>query len=114
MVEPEASDERVDQFIVYAGYGEVMHRVQIFELLLWQFLIRGIKRGSSFAQAMDKITRWDKTTAGSILRGLKGQAHWLDGMIDSLKEAVHTRNYLAHHFLREYFMVTPGTGRPSS
>jgi hypothetical protein len=37
-VEPEASDERVDQFIVYAGYGEVMHRFQTVELVLWQFL----------------------------------------------------------------------------
>jgi hypothetical protein len=107
MVEPEASDERVDQFIVYAGFGEVMHRFQIFELVLWQFLVRGIKPGSSPVQAMDKITKWDNTTAGAIVRGLKSQARWPDGMIDSLQEAVDTRNYLAHHFLREYFMVTP-------
>jgi hypothetical protein len=107
MAETEASGEHVDQFIIYAGYGEVMHRFQTFELLLWQFLVRGIKRGSSLAQAMDKIIKWDNTTAGAIVRGLKSQAHWPDGMIDSLQEAVETRNYLAHHFLREYFMVTP-------
>ena len=41
------------------------------------------------------------------MRGLKSQAHWPDGLIESLQEAVDTRNYLAHHFLREYFMVTP-------
>ena len=96
-----------DQFIVYAGYGEVMHRFQTFELLLWQFLVRGIKRGSSLAQGVgqgpDKIIKWDNTTAGAIVRGLKSQAHWPDGMIDSLQEAVETRNYLADHFLREYF-----------
>ena len=107
MTEPKASDDRVDQFIIYASYGEVMHRFQTFELLLWQFLVRGIKRGSSLAQAMDKITKWDQTTAGAIVRGLKSQAHWPDGTIESLEEAVDTRNYLAHHFLREYFMVTP-------
>lgn len=28
-------------------------------------------------------------------------------MIESLEEAAQTRNYLAHHFLRNYFMVTP-------
>ena len=107
MVDGDVSVERVDQFIIYAGYGEVMHRFQTLELLLWQFLVRGIKPGSSPAQSMDKITKWDNTTVGAIVRGLKSQAHWPDGLIDSLQEAVNARNYLAHHFLREYFMVTP-------
>jgi hypothetical protein len=107
MPEQEHSDQRVDQFIVYGAYGEVMHQFQVFEMTLWQFLARGIKRGTTMAQAMDKITKWDATTAGKIVRGLKSQPHWPDGMIDSLEQAVQTRNYLAHHFLREYFLVTP-------
>lgn len=55
MAETQASGEHVDQFIVYAGYGEVMHRFQTFELLLCQFLVRGIKRGSSVAHVMEDI-----------------------------------------------------------
>lgn len=45
--------------------------------------------------------------AGQVVRGLKSQEHWPEGMIGSLEQAVETRNYLAHHFLREYFMVAP-------
>ena len=56
---------------------------------------------------MDKVRKWDGTTFGKLVRGLKSQDHWPDGMIDSLEEAVQARNYLAHHFLRNYFMVTP-------
>ena len=66
-VEPEASDKCVDQFIVYAGDGEVTHRFQTFELVLEQFLVRGIKPGSSPAQTVDKITKRDNTTAGAIV-----------------------------------------------
>jgi hypothetical protein len=107
MTQSEASDERVDQFIVYGAYGEVMHQFQVFELTLWGFLTRTIKDGTSVDQAMDKVWKWDGTTFGKLVRGLKSQGHWPPGMIDSLEEAVQARNYLAHHFLRNYFMVTP-------
>jgi hypothetical protein len=107
MTQPEASDERVDQFIVYGAYGEVMHQFQVLEMTLWGFLTRSIKDGTSLDQAMDKVWKWDGTTFGKLVRGLKSQDHWPDGMVDSLEEAVQTRNYLAHHFLRNYFMVTP-------
>ena len=107
MSESEADDARVDQFIVYAAYGEVMHQFQTFEMTLWGFLTRSIKTGTSPDQAMPKVWKWDGTTLGSLVRGLKSQNHWPDGMIDSLEGAVQTRNYIAHHFLREYFVVTP-------
>jgi hypothetical protein len=103
--EPEVSDQRVDQFIVYAAYGEVMHQFQVFEMTLWRFLSRWIKTGTSMDQAMEKAGKWDATTFGKMVRGLKSQTHWPDGVIDSLDGAVQTRNYLAHHFLREYFLV---------
>jgi len=105
--EPEASGEQVDQFIVYGAYGQVMHQFQVLELALWGFLTRGIKPGMSHSQAMDKVTKWDGTTLGQIVRGLKSQEHWPEGMTESLEQAVETRNYLAHHFLREYFTVAP-------
>ena len=92
---------------MYGAYGQVMHQFQVLELTLWGFLTRGIKPGMSHAQAMDKITKWDGTTLGQVVRGLKSQAHWPEGLIESLEQAVETRNYLAHHFLREYFVVAP-------
>jgi len=107
MPESEIPDERVDQFIVYGAYGEVMHQFQVFEMTLWGFLTRGIKQGMSDSQALDRITKWDGTTLGQLVRGLKTQGHWPEGMIESLEQAVETRNYLAHHFLREYFVVAP-------
>lgn len=105
--EPEVPDSRVDQFIVYAGYGEVMHQFQVFELTLWGFLTRSIKAGMSAEQVDEKVEKWDGTTFGKVIRGLKSQTHWPAGMVDDLEEAVATRNYFAHHFLREYFVVTP-------
>jgi hypothetical protein len=105
--ESEVPDERVDQFIVYGAYGEVMHQFQVFELTLWGFLTRGIKPGMSESQAFDKVTKWDGTTLGALVRGLKSQGHWPEGMVEPLEQAVETRNYLAHHFLREYFVVAP-------
>lgn len=107
VAEPESADDRIDQFIIYAGYGEVMHRFQVFELTLWIFFTRSIKPGTSLEQAMDRVWKWNGTTLGSLVRGLKSQDHWPDGLVDSLEAAVQTRNYLAHHFLREYFAVTP-------
>lgn len=107
MAQPEPSDQRVHKFIVYGAYGEVMHQFQVFELTLWAFLTRSIKKGTNLDQAMDKVWKWDGTTLGKLVRGLKSQDHWPDGLVDSLEEAVQTRNYLAHHFLREYFLVTP-------
>ena len=84
-----------------------MHQFQVFEMTLWGFLTRGIKPGMSESQAFDRVTKWDGTTLGQLVRGLKTQGHWPEGMIESLEQAVETRNYLAHHFLREYFVVTP-------
>lgn len=41
------------------------------------------------------------------MRGIKTQSHWPEGLVDKLLEAVEIRNYLAHHFLREFFMAAP-------
>jgi hypothetical protein len=98
------ADARVDHFIVYGAYGEIMHRFQVFELTLWQMLARGIKPGMTADQAMDKVEKWDATTFGSVVRGLKSQTHWPDGMTNELQLAVEARNYLAH-FLREDLVV---------
>ena len=56
---------------------------------------------------MGMVAKWDGTTLGQLLRGMKNQPHWPDGLREKLLEAVEIRNYLAHHFLREYFMAAP-------
>lgn len=106
MSEPQDPDQRVDQFIIYVAYGQVMHQFQVFDDAR-AIPGAGYQVRDDLQRAMDKIIKWDRTTLGSIVRGLKSQAHWPDGMIDSLKEAVYARNYVAHHFLREYFLVAP-------
>jgi hypothetical protein len=103
----EGGEGSVDQFIIYGGYGAVMHRLQVLELSLWIIQTRGIKRGVQPSQARAKVEKWNATTLGELMRGMRTQSHWPDGMVDSLLQAVEIRNYLAHHFLREYFIVAP-------
>jgi hypothetical protein len=102
-----AGEEHVDQFIVYGGYGNVMHQLQGLELTLWGFLTTAIKPGTSLDQGMKKVEKWNGTTIGNLVRGLKNQSHWPAGLVEQLEMAVEIRNYLAHHFLREYFAVAP-------
>ena len=101
------SQDNTDEYLVYIGYGEVMRRLQILELGLWGLLSRRIKPGTSLDQAMEMVAKWDGTAFGQLMRGMKNQPHWPDGLLDRLLEAVRIRNYLAHHFLREYFMAAP-------
>lgn len=100
-------EESVDQFIIYGGYGEVMHRLQVLELSLWMIQTRSIKSGTRLDQAMTKVEKWNATSFGELMRGMRTQTHWPDGLVDKLLKAVEIRNYLAHHYLREYFMVAP-------
>jgi hypothetical protein len=99
--------EGTDDYLIYIGYGEVMRQLQVLELGLWGLLSRKIKPGTSLNQAMEMVTKWDGTTLGQLMRGMKNQSHWPEGLLDRLLEAVKIRNYLAHHFLREYFMAAP-------
>lgn len=69
----EPSDERVDQFIIYAGYGEVMHRLQVLEMSLWTLPTRGIMPKTQFEHAMDRVEKWNGTTFGELMRGMKNQ-----------------------------------------
>ena len=107
MSEDEATQQDVDRFMIYGAYGEVMHQFQMFEMTWWMLLARSIKPGTSLDQADAKVEKWDGTTFGNILRGIKSQSHWPEGLIDELESAVRARNYLARHFLREYFVHVP-------
>lgn len=103
----ESGDEVVDQSVIYRAYGDVMHKFQVFELALWQLQSRGIRPGTTLDQAMQKVEAWNRTTFGQFMRGMRNQSDWPDGLVERLLTAVDSRNYLAHHFLREYFMVEP-------
>jgi hypothetical protein len=103
----ESAEESVDQFIIYAGYGEVMHRMQTLEMSLWLIQARNIKAGSTLEQGMAKVEKWNGTTLGELMRGMKNQTHWPIGLVDKLMKAIDHRNYLAHHYLREYFVIKP-------
>ena len=101
----DSGDEAVDQSVIYLAYGEIMHKFQVFELALWQLQSRSIKPGSTLEQAMERVAAWNRTTFGQFMRGMRNQSHWPDGLLERLLTAVDSRNYLAHHYLREYFMV---------
>jgi len=100
-------DDGVNEYLIYIGYGEVMRRFQTLELSLWGLLTRKIKPGTNPDQAMKMVERWDSTTFGQLMRGMKNQEYWPEGLLDKLLEAVEIRNYLAHHFLREFFLAVP-------
>jgi hypothetical protein len=110
--EPTPDEDAMDQFTVYAFYGKLMHGFQLFELTLWLLLSRSIKekakskKGDS-KKVDDKVAAWDRLNLGQIIGGIKNESHWPEGMVTELERAADARNYLAHHFLREYFLVLP-------
>jgi hypothetical protein len=105
MTQPKDSVD--NEYLIYIGYGEVMRSFQTLELSLWVLLTRRIKPGTSLDQAIQMVAKWDSTTFGQLMRGMRTQEHWPEGLVTKLLEAVEIRNYLAHHFLREYFMAVP-------
>jgi hypothetical protein len=86
--------------VVLLGFGETIMRFQILELGFWAILAMRLKRGITLGQAMGKVGGWDRLTTGQLVGVL--------GLPDDLKaeadEAVETRNYLAHRYMRERAM----------
>lgn len=101
----EPGEQEVDQFIIFGGYGEVMYRFQTLEMGLWGLQTKSIKPHTHPDQAMAKVEKWNGTTFGEFMRGMKNQPHWPKDLLDKLLHAVDVRNYLAHHFLREHFVA---------
>jgi hypothetical protein len=77
------------------------------ELSLWSLHAINLKRGIQPHQVTAKVERWNGTTFGDRLRGMRAQTHWPADLLEELDHALEARNYLAHHFLREYFVLTP-------
>ncbi len=84
-----------------------MHQLQVMELSLWLILARNFKPGIQLHQATAKIAGWDANTFGGLFGNMKNQPHWPEGLGGKLEQAIEIRNWLAHHFLREYFVVRP-------
>jgi hypothetical protein len=57
----EKAEDGVDQSIIYVGLGAVMHQ-------------------------SNEIEKWDATTLGQLMRGMRNQTHWLEGLVDRLSE----------------------------
>lgn len=92
--------------LIYVGYAALMHALQLLELHLWAIQALNLKANSTDDQNFAKVEKWDGTTFGALVRGMKAQSHWPTGMTDDLEQAVELRNYLAHNFLREFFLAS--------
>lgn len=104
----ESEDAEADgTALIYVGYGSLMRKLQLMELNLWEIQALSIKSKTTEAQAFARIEKWDGTTFGSLVRGMKNQGHWPAGMTEDLEQAVELRNHLAHNFLREFFLAEP-------
>lgn len=95
------------QALIYVAYANLMRQLQVMELSLWQIKALRMKPGIQSRQTYEQIVKLDGTTFGKLVRGMKTQDHWPDGLVDELEGAVELRNYLAHHFLREFFLASP-------
>lgn len=61
----------VGEALIYIGYGELMRRLQVLEMTLWQAQSLRFKRGVSAEQAMQKLQGWDGATFGKMWGGMK-------------------------------------------
>lgn len=99
-----ADSDEPNSGVVYVGYGEVMHKLQVLELALWQFATRRFKRATTGEQMLQKVEAWDKTELGRMWRPLSEQDHWPTSLVDMIDDLVESRNFLAHRFLVLHFL----------
>jgi hypothetical protein len=59
-----------------------MHQMQVLELTLWGLLATKIKPGATDDQVLAKLEKWNSTTLGQLLRGLKTQPHWPPTLVE--------------------------------
>jgi hypothetical protein len=77
------------------------------ELTLFEILSHGIERKSTLDQGLAKVTGWFGNSLGTIIRNVRPYLPQV--LADELGEALAARNFLAHHFLREWAVITPST-----
>ena len=95
----------VDRSLVYVAYGELMHRIQVFDLTVVQLISWLGEPGASFTEKVDEIEELISKTLGRLIHKAKERHEFPDALVDDLDEMLSRRNYVAHHFRREYFMV---------
>ncbi|KRE56154.1 hypothetical protein [Phycicoccus sp. Soil748] len=98
-------DDSMSAGLIYVAYGELMHKLQVMEMSLWEIQALQMKKGMTDAQAFAQVEKWDGTTFGALYRGMKSQPHWTEDLIWKVGQAVQLRNHLAHNFLREFFLA---------
>lgn len=96
----EHGDSAVDRFLVLAAFGETILRFQLLELTFWTILAARLKSGITVEQGMAKVTGWDSQSMGRLV-GALGLPPTLEA---EAEEAVKTRNYLAHRYMRDRAM----------
>jgi hypothetical protein len=95
----------LDEATIFYAYGQLMKSFQMFELTLTQVLVLKLKPAMTFEQMMAKVEQWTNTTMGSLLRGLKSDPHWPEGLVDEMEQGLIARNWLAHQFFKEYGII---------
>lgn len=92
--------------IVYRLYGQLMHQFQLLEMNLWAIKALRFKDGVQMHQGIVKLESWDAHGLfGQLVNDLAPLPTWPAEMVGRLREAASIRNYLAHRFLREFFVA---------
>src|SRR2546423_3365665 len=90
-------DPAVDRYLVLFAFGETVLRFKLLEMSFWPIIAMWLKRGTTLEQGMTELAGWDLQTMGRLVGVL--------GLPDELKaeadEAVETRNYVVHRYMRE-------------
>jgi hypothetical protein len=97
--------KRPTEATILAAYGQLMLQLQLLEMNFWVMRTANLTRGMSEAQVLEAIKKWDHTTFGDLVRGLKGQGHFDEDLRWKLDQLVELRNHVAHNFLREFFVA---------
>lgn len=90
---------------ILASYGQLMLQLQVTEMNFWILRAAKLKKGMSDAQVLEAMKKWDRTTFGDLVRGLKSQGHFEEDTRWKLGQLLELRNHVAHNFLREFFVV---------
>lgn len=85
-----------------------MLQLQLLEMNFWAMRAANLKKGMSQPQVLEAMKKWDKTTFGDLVRGLKSQGHFDEDLRWKLDQLVELRNHIAHNFLREFFAAERG------
>lgn len=79
------------------AFGETILRFQLVELSFWRILAARLRQGITLDQGITKVAGWDSQSMGRLV-GVLGLPNNLRA---EAEQAVETRNYLAHRYIRD-------------